>query len=41
MITEAVLSELEAACQETGIKIIISVPGGEEIAILQACQYAL
>lgn len=32
MITEAVLSELEAACQETGIKIIISVPGGEEIA---------
>lgn len=32
MIKEAVLSELEAAGYETGIKIVISVPGGEEIA---------
>ena len=32
MIKEAVLNELEAAGYETGIKIVISVPGGEEIA---------
>ncbi|MCI9078778.1 MAG: cobalamin biosynthesis protein CbiD [Lachnospiraceae bacterium] len=32
MITEAALSELEAAGCETGLKIIISVPDGEEIA---------
>lgn len=32
MVTEAVLSELEAAGVKTGLKIIISVPGGEEIA---------
>lgn len=32
MITEAALSELKAAGCETGLKIIISVPGGEEIA---------
>ncbi len=32
MIMEAALSELKAAGIETGLKIIISVPGGEEIA---------